>query len=99
MIFSSLILEISRVSGAIGLSYGAHSNLCINQLKLNGSKEQKDKYLNKLVSGEFVGSLAMSETSAGSDVTSMKITAKKDGNHYILNGQKFWIVSFILNLY
>lgn len=85
--------EISRVCGAIGLSYGAHSNLCINQLKLNGSKEQKDKYLDKLVSGELIGALAMSETTAGSDVTSMKISAKRDGKHYILNGQKFWITN------
>ena len=77
----------------MGLSYGAHSNLCINQLKLNGSKEQKDKYLTKLVDGEYVGSLAMSEASAGSDVTSMKISAKQDGDYYVLNGQKFWITN------
>ncbi|WP_136254293.1 isovaleryl-CoA dehydrogenase [Onishia niordana] len=85
--------EISRASASVALSYGAHSNLCVNQLKLNGSAEQKAKYLPKLISGEHVGALAMSEPGAGSDVVSMKLRAKKDGDHYILNGNKMWITN------
>ena len=80
--------EISRASASVGLSYGAHSNLCVNQLKINGSQAQKEKYLPKLCSGEHVGALAMSEPNAGSDVVSMKLTAKKDGDYYILNGKQ-----------
>ena len=79
--------EISRASASVGLSYGAHSNLCVNQIKINGSQAQKEKFLPKLVSGEHVGALAMSEPNAGSDVVSMKLHAKKDGDHYILNGK------------
>jgi len=82
--------EISRVAGGIGLSYGAHSNLCINQITLHGTEEQKEQFLPKLVSGEHVGSLSMSEPNAGSDVVSMKATAVKDGDNYILNGGKQW---------
>ena len=85
--------EISRVSGSIGLSYGAHSNLCVNQLDKNGSPEQKAKYLPKLVSGEHVGALAMSEPGAGSDVVSMRLRADKKGDRYVLNGNKFWITN------
>lgn len=85
--------EISRGSGAVGLSYGAHSNLCINQIALNGTHEQKQRYLPKLISGEHVGALAMSETGAGSDVVSMKLKAEVHGNHYILNGTKMWITN------
>lgn len=85
--------EISRASGSVGLSYIAHSNLCINQIKLNGSKEQKEKYLPKLISGEYIGALAMSEAGSGSDVTSMKTTARKEGDKYILNGTKMWITN------
>ncbi len=85
--------EISRASGAVGLSYGAHSNLCVNQINLNGSKEQKAKYLPKLVSGEHLGALAMSEPGAGSDVVSMKTRAEKKGDRYILNGNKMWITN------
>jgi len=85
--------EISRASGSVGLSYGAHSNLCINQIRRNGNEEQKRRYLPKLISGEHVGSLAMSETSAGSDVVSMKLQAEKKGDRYILNGTKFWITN------
>ena len=85
--------EISRGSASVGLSYGAHSNLCVNQINLNGSKEQKAKYLPKLASGEHVGALAMSEPGAGSDVVSMKLTAKKKGDRYILNGNKMWITN------
>ncbi|WP_194755900.1 isovaleryl-CoA dehydrogenase [Aliidiomarina indica] len=85
--------EISRASASVGLSYGAHSNLCVNQIKINGSTEQKHKYLPKLISGEHVGALAMSEPNAGSDVVSMKLTAKKDGDHFILNGNKMWITN------
>jgi len=85
--------EISRGSGAVGLSYGAHSNLCVNQINLNASKEQKARYLPKLVSGEHLGALAMSEPGAGSDVVSMKLTAKKKGGRYILNGSKMWITN------
>ena len=85
--------EISRASGAVGLSYGAHSNLCVNQINLNGSKEQKATYLPKLVSGEHLGALAMSEPGAGSDVVSMKTRAEKKGDRYILNGNKMWITN------
>lgn len=85
--------ELSRASAAIALSYGAHSNLCINQIYRNGSEEQKKKYLPKLISGEHVGSLAMSEAGSGSDVASMSLTAVRDGDHYILNGTKFWITN------
>ncbi|MEZ5892790.1 MAG: isovaleryl-CoA dehydrogenase [Parvularculaceae bacterium] len=85
--------EISRASGAVGLSYGAHSNLCVNQLNLNGSKAQKAKYLPKLISGEHLGALAMSEPGAGSDVVGMKTRAEKKGDRYILNGNKMWITN------
>jgi len=85
--------EISRASGAIGLSYGAHSNLCLNQLRKNGSEAQKRKYLPKLCSGEHVGALAMSEPGAGSDVVSMKLRAERDGDDFILNGNKMWITN------
>nr|WP_297458708.1 isovaleryl-CoA dehydrogenase [uncultured Halomonas sp.] len=85
--------EISRASASVGLSYGAHSNLCVNQLKLNGSAEQKAKYLPKLISGEHVGALAMSEPGAGSDVVSMKLRAEKRGDKYVLNGNKMWITN------
>ncbi len=85
--------EISRASAAVGLSYGAHSNLCVNQIRKNGSYEQKLKYLPKLCSGEHVGALAMSEPGAGSDVVSMKLRAEKKGDRYILNGNKFWITN------
>ncbi|KAJ9645816.1 hypothetical protein H2199_002857 [Coniosporium tulheliwenetii] len=85
--------EISRASGSIGLSYAAHSQLCINQLMLNGSEAQKQKYLPGLISGEKVGALAMSEHSAGSDVVSMKTTAKEADGGYILNGTKMWITN------
>ena len=85
--------EISKASASVGLSYGAHSNLCINQIFRNGTEEQKQKYLPKLISGEHVGALAMSEPNAGSDVVSMKLTARKQGDHYILNGNKMWITN------
>ena len=85
--------EVSRASASVGLSYGAHSNLCINQLRRNGSDAQKRKYLPKLMSGEHVGSLAMSEPGAGSDVVSMKTRADKRGDRYVLNGSKFWITN------
>ena len=85
--------EISRASASIGLSYGAHSNLCVNQLKRNGSAEQKKKYLPKLISGEHVGALAMSEPGAGSDVISMKLKAEDKGGFYLLNGSKMWITN------
>src|SRR5579863_4283708 len=85
--------EISRASAAIGLSYGAHSNLCVNQLRRNGSDEQKKRYLAKLISGEHVGALAMSEPGAGSDVVSMRTRAELKGDHYILNGSKMWITN------
>ncbi len=84
---------ISRASASVGLSFGAHSNLCVNQLKRWGSDEQKRKYLPKLISGEHVGSLAMSEPGAGSDVVSMKLKAEKKGDRYILNGNKMWITN------
>ena len=85
--------EISRASASVGLSYGAHSNLCVNQLHRWGSEEQKTKYLPKLVSGEHLGALAMSETGAGSDVMGMRTTAVRDGDDYILNGSKMWITN------
>jgi isovaleryl-CoA dehydrogenase len=85
--------EISRASASVGLSYGAHSNLCVNQLKRNGSEAQRAKYLPKLVSGEHVGALAMSEPNAGSDVISMKLKAEDKGGWYLLNGSKFWITN------
>ncbi len=85
--------EISRASAAVGLSYGAHSNLCVNQIRRNGSAEQKARYLPKLISGEHVGALAMSEPNAGSDVVSMKLRADKRGDRYILNGNKMWITN------
>ncbi|KAM4664641.1 isovaleryl-CoA dehydrogenase, mitochondrial [Discoglossus pictus] len=85
--------EISRVSAAVGLSYGAHSNLCINQIVRNGSEAQKEKYLPKLISGEHIGALAMSEPNSGSDVVSMKLKAEKKGDYYVLNGNKFWITN------
>ncbi len=85
--------EISRASASIGLSYGAHSNLCVNQLKRNGNEAQKKKYLPKLISGEHVGALAMSEPGAGSDVISMKLKAEDKGGVYLLNGSKMWITN------
>jgi isovaleryl-CoA dehydrogenase len=85
--------EISRASASVGLSYGAHSNLCVNQIHRNGTEAQKQKYLPKLVSGEHVGALAMSEPNAGSDVVSMKLRADKKGDHYVLNGTKMWITN------
>ena len=85
--------EISRASGSVALSYGAHSNLCINQIKRNGTDAQKQKYLPKLISGEFIGALAMSEPGAGSDVTSMKLRAEEKGGVYVLNGSKMWITN------
>jgi isovaleryl-CoA dehydrogenase len=85
--------EISRVSASIGLSYGAHSNLCVNQIKLNGTDEQKEKYLPRLISGEHVGALAMSEAGAGSDVVGMKLRAEKRNDRYVLNGTKYWITN------
>src|SRR5690554_48493 len=85
--------EISRASAAVGLSYGAHSNLCVNQIARNGTPEQKAKYLPKLCSGEYVGALAMSEPNAGSDVVSMKLRADRHGDHYVLNGNKMWITN------
>lgn len=85
--------EISRASASIGLSYGAFSNLCVNQLTKNGSPEQKEKYLPKLISGEHIGALAMSEPNAGSDVVSMKLRAEQQGDKFILNGGKMWITN------
>ena len=85
--------EISRASASVGLSYGAHSNLCVNQISRNGTDEQKSRYLPKLISGEHVGALAMSEPGAGSDVVSMKLRAKKRGDSYLLNGNKMWITN------
>ena len=85
--------EISRASASVGLSYGAHSNLCVNQLKRNGSEAQKRQYLPKLISGEHVGALAMSEPGAGSDVISMKLKAQDQGGYYLLNGSKMWITN------
>ena len=85
--------ELSRASASVGLSYGAHSNLCVNQIRRNGNDAQKKKYLPKLISGEHVGSLAMSESGAGSDVVSMKLRADKKGDRYVLNGTKMWITN------
>src|SRR5918997_2306809 len=85
--------EVARASASIGLSYGAHSNLCINQIRRWASPEQKAKYLPKLISGEHIGSLAMSEAGAGSDVVGMKLRAEKKGDRFVLNGTKFWITN------
>ncbi|KAF9337416.1 hypothetical protein BG006_004851 [Podila minutissima] len=85
--------ELSRASGSVALSYGAHSNLCVNQINRNGNEAQKKKYLPKLISGEHVGALAMSEHTSGSDVVSMKLSAEKKGDRYILNGTKMWITN------
>ena len=85
--------EISRASASVGLSYGAHSNLCVNQIKRNGTHEQKLRYLPKLISGEQVGALAMSEPNAGSDVVSLRLKAEKKGDRYLLNGTKMWITN------
>ncbi|MFN3986668.1 MAG: isovaleryl-CoA dehydrogenase [Rhodocyclaceae bacterium] len=85
--------EISRASASVGLSYGAHSNLCVNQIRRNGNEAQKRKYLPKLISGEHVGALAMSEPNAGSDVVSMKLRADRKGDRYVLNGAKMWITN------
>ena len=85
--------EISRASASVGLSYGAHSNLCVNQIRRNGTPAQKRKYLPKLVSGEHVGALAMSEPGAGSDVVSMRLRAERRGDRYVLNGSKMWITN------
>ena len=85
--------EISRGSGSVGLSYSAHSNLCVNQIKLNGSEAQKAQYLPQLCSGEHLGALAMSEPGSGSDVVSMKLSARRDGDRYVLNGNKMWITN------
>src|SRR5207248_10297797 len=83
----------SRASASIGLSYGAHSNLCVNQIRRNGSDAQKRKYLPKLISGEHVGALAMSEPGAGSDVVGMRLKAERRGDRYVLNGNKMWITN------
>ena len=85
--------EISRASGAVGLSYGAHSNLCVNQIRLNGTDAQRDRYLPRLVSGEHVGALAMSEPGSGSDVVSMQLRAERHGDSYVLTGRKMWITN------
>jgi len=85
--------EISRASASVGLSYGAHSNLCVNQIRRNGSEDQKQRYLPKLISGEHVGALAMSEPGAGSDVVGMRTRAEKKGDRYVLNGSKMWITN------
>ena len=85
--------EISRASASVGLSYGAHSNLCVNQIRRNGNAAQRAKYLPRLISGEHVGALAMSEAGAGSDVISMKLKAQDKGSHYLLNGSKMWITN------
>lgn len=85
--------EISRASASVGLSYGAHSNLCVNQIRRNGNETQKRKYLPKLISGEHVGALAMSEAGSGSDVVSMRLRAEHKGNRYVLNGSKMWITN------
>lgn len=88
-----VVEELARASASVSLSYGAHSNLCVNQIKLNGSDEQRAKYLPRLTSGEHVGALAMSEPSAGSDVVSMKLKAEKRNGYYVLNGNKYWITN------
>ncbi|MBA2709534.1 MAG: isovaleryl-CoA dehydrogenase [Tatlockia sp.] len=85
--------EISRASASVGLSYGAHSNLCVNQIYLNGNSKQKSRYLPKLISGEFIGALAMSESNSGSDVVSMQLQARQEGDQFILNGTKMWITN------
>ncbi len=85
--------EISRASASVGLSYGAHSNLCVNQIRRWGTDEQREKYLPKLITGEFVGALAMSESGSGSDVVSMRLRADRDGDHFVLNGTKMWITN------
>ncbi|KAA0587037.1 isovaleryl-CoA dehydrogenase (plasmid) [Azospirillum oryzae] len=85
--------EVSRASASVGLSYGAHSNLCVNQIRKNGTEDQKRRYLPKLISGEHIGALAMSEPNAGSDVVSMKLRAEKKGDRYVLNGTKMWITN------
>src|SRR4051794_39399356 len=85
--------EISRASASIGLSYGAHSNLCVNQIRRNGTEAQRKKYLPRLVSGEHVGALAMSEPGAGSDVVGMRLRAERRGDRYVLNGNKMWITN------
>src|SRR4029078_9104069 len=85
--------EISRASGAVGLSYGAHSNLCVNQIRRHGTDAQKRTYLPRLISGEHVGALAMSEAGSGSDVVSMKLKAEKRGDRYVLDGTKMWITN------
>ena len=85
--------EISRASASVGLSYGAHSNLCVNQIRRNGSDAQRSKYLPKLISGEHVGALAMSEPGAGSDVVGMRLKAERRGDRYVLNGNKMWITN------
>ncbi|MEM9170033.1 MAG: isovaleryl-CoA dehydrogenase [Pseudomonadota bacterium] len=85
--------EVSRGSGSVGLSYGAHSNLCVNQINLNGSADQKARYLPKLISGEHLGALAMSEPGSGSDVVSMRLRAEKKGDRFVLNGSKMWITN------
>src|SRR5712664_321175 len=85
--------EVSRASASVGLSYGAHSNLCVNQIRRNGNDSQKRKYLPDLISGKHVGALAMSEPGAGSDVVSMRLRADKKGDRYILNGTKLWITN------
>jgi len=85
--------EVSRASASVGLSYGAHSNLCVNQIRRNGSDAQKRKYLPKLISGEHVGALAMSEPNSGSDVVSMKLRADRKGDRFVLNGNKMWITN------
>lgn len=88
-----IVEEIARVSASVSLSYGAHSNLCVNQIRRNATEEQKQKYLPKLISGEHVGALAMSEAGAGSDVVSMKLRAEKRNGYYVLNGTKYWITN------
>ena len=85
--------EISRASASVGLSYGAHSNLCVNQISLNGTAQQKERYLPKLIQGDYVGALAMSESNSGSDVVSMQLNAQKKGDNYILDGTKMWITN------
>ena len=85
--------EIARASASVSLSYGAHSNLCVNQIALNGTEAQKQRYLPRLISGEHIGALAMSETGAGSDVVSMRLRAERRGDRFVLNGTKFWITN------
>lgn len=85
--------ELSRASAAVALSYGAHSNLCVNQMVVHGNEEQKAKYLPGLIDGSLIGALAMSEANAGSDVVSMMLRAEPDGDHYVLNGTKMWITN------